>query len=349
MSGVGGMREALGTGKKDALAWVFALTRVSALRARLGPPRGLAILAYHRIFDLDRETDFPYDPELVSASVAEFTWQMETLRRHFQPLHLSEVLRRLDEGRPLPPRAVAVTFDDGHLDNYTNAFPVLRKVGVPATIFLSTGYMDREETFWFDEVAFRLHRTPRHELELATLGLRLALGDAGQRRGATEEVLARMKAVPNTARLAALRELGVESRVDGTRGDARSRPLTWQQVREMRDGGVEFGSHTVTHPILSRLGDDDLRAELGSSKRELEEQLGRPVECLAYPVGGETAYDERVVEVARACGYRMALTYVSGPNPWPPGDRYRLRRLHVERYTTRARFTGMLAFPGLFG
>lgn len=348
MSDVGSMRKALGTGKKDALAWVFGVARISTMRARLGPAPGLAILAYHRVFDLDREKDFPYDPELVSASVEEFGWQMETLSRHFEPLHLSEVLRHLDEGRPLPPRAVAVTFDDGHLDNYTNAFPVLRRLGVPATIFLSTGYMDQEETFWFDEVAFRFQRTPRRELELATLGLRLALGDPGQRRQATEGVLARMKEVPNTERLAALRELAVESGIDGTRSDTRSRPLTWEQVREMRDGGVEFGSHTVSHPILSRLRDDELRTELDASKRELEKQLGRPADCLAYPVGGETAYDQRVVDVARECGYRMALTYVSGPNPWPPGDRYRLQRLHVERYTTRARFTGMLAFPSVF-
>jgi peptidoglycan/xylan/chitin deacetylase (PgdA/CDA1 family) len=314
-----------------------------------GRSGSLAILAYHRVFDLEGQEDFPYDPELVSASVAEFAWQMETVRRHFRPVHLAQALRDLEEGRPLPSRAVAVTFDDGHRDNYTNAFPVLRRVGVPATIFLSTGYMDREETFWFDEVAFRLHRTPRRELELSTLGLRVMLGSGGERRRATEDVLERLKVVPNTQRLAALRELAAESGVDGTGGDARSRPLTWEQVREMRDGGVEFGSHTVSHPILSRLGDEELRVELEGSRLDLERELGRPVECLAYPVGGETAYDERVVEVARACGYRLGLSYVSGVNPWPPRDRYRLRRLHVERYTTRARFSGMLAFPGLFG
>jgi peptidoglycan/xylan/chitin deacetylase (PgdA/CDA1 family) len=340
---------ALGSGKKDALAWLFAVTRVSTLGAHLAARSGtLSVLAYHRVFDVGQDEDFPYDRELVSASVAEFAWQMETLRRHFRPLHLGEALRLLEENRPLPPRAVAVTFDDGHRDNYTNAFPVLRKAGVPATVFLSTGYMDQKGTFWFDEVAFRLHRTPRREMEVPALGLRLALGTPAQRRQATDDVLARLKAVPNADRLAALRELAHESGVDGMEADARSRPLTWEQVREMRDGGVEFGSHTVSHPILSRLGDEELRMELRSSKEELEKQLGRRVECLAYPVGGETAYDERVVEMARACGYRMALTYVPGVNPWPPGDRYRLRRLHVERYTTRARFTGMLAFPSLF-
>jgi peptidoglycan/xylan/chitin deacetylase (PgdA/CDA1 family) len=344
------MHKALGTGKKDALAWLFAATQISALAPRLhvGPSRTLAILAYHRVFDIGSEEDFPYDPELVSASVADFSWQMATLCRQFRPLHLGEALSCLDENRPLPPRAVVVTFDDGHRDNYTHAFPVLRTLGVPATIFLSTSYMDRDETFWFDEVAFRLYRTARRELELHTLGLCLALGNVAQRRRATEQVLAGLKGVSNTERLAALRELATESGIEGTVGDGRSRPLTWQQVREMRSGGIEFGSHTVSHPILSRLSDDELRVELSASKNEIERQLGRRVDLLAYPVGGETAFDERVVGVARECGYRMALTYVHGVNRWPPDDSYRLRRLHVERYTTRARFAGMLAFPRLF-
>jgi peptidoglycan/xylan/chitin deacetylase (PgdA/CDA1 family) len=344
------MHRGLGTGKKDALAWLFAATQISALAPRLhvGPSRTLTILAYHRVFDIGSEEDFPYDPELVSASIADFRWQMETLRRYFRPLHLGEALRCLEENRTLPPRAVAVTFDDGHGDNYLNAFPVLRSLGVPATIFLSTGYMDREETFWFDEVAYRLHRTPQREIGVRTLGLRLSLGSVAERRRATEVVLAGLKTISNADRLVALRELARECGVEGMAGDTRSRPLTWGQVKEMQDCGVEFGSHTVSHPILSQLSDDELRLELGASKEELERRLERRVELLAYPVGGDSAYDERVVRVARECGYRMALTYVHGVNRWPPEDSHRLRRLHVERYTTRARFSGMLAFPTLF-
>jgi len=335
---------------KDALARLFAATRISALARYLpvGASRVLPIIAYHRIFDIGNEDEFPYDPELVSASVADFTWQMETLRRHCRPLHLGEALQHLDENRPLPPRAVVVTFDDGHRDNYTNAFPVLRALGVPATVFLSTGYMDREETFWFDEVAFLIFRTARHELELRTLGLHLALGSVAQRRRAMEDVLARMKAVPNTERLAALQELAAESGVAGSAIDARSRPLTWRQVREMQDGGIEFGSHTVSHPVLTRMTDEDLHYELNVSKQVLEQQLGRSVDLLAYPIGKADAFDGRVVNIARKCGYRLALTYISGANSWPPSDNFRLQRIAVERYTTRARFSGMLAFPRLF-
>jgi peptidoglycan/xylan/chitin deacetylase (PgdA/CDA1 family) len=337
-------------GKREALAWLLSMARVSSIvpRLRIGAAP-FPILAYHRVFDIGVEDDFPFDPELVSASVAEFTWQMETLARRFRPLHLSAALRLLEEGKRLPKRSVAVTFDDGHADNFTHAFPVLQALRMPATIFLSSSYMGRQETFWFDALAFRLYRTARTELALETLGLQLELGDVAQRRRAAATVLAAMKEVPNAHRLAALRELADKSGVPGPLGEARSMPLSWGQVRQMRDGGVEFGSHAMSHPILSQLDDAELHAELAGSKAEIEREVGRPVETLAYPVGGENAYDARVVSVARECGYRFGLTYVRGMNSWPPEDSFRVRRLHVERYTSRARFEAMLAFPAIFG
>lgn len=318
-----------------------------ALRLRAGPSRVLTILAYHRIYDMGPEDDFPFDPELVSATVADFRWQMQTLARRCTPIAMGEAVRRMEKGEALPPRAVAVTFDDGHRDNYTHAFPILRETGVPATIFLSTSYIGAPGTFWFDDVAHQLYRAPSGRLELASLSLALELSDVASRRAATGRVLGAMKEVPDTTRCQALAELEAAAGVRGH--DGRSATLTWEQAREMHDSGlVELGSHTVSHPILSRLGDAALERELADSRRELRERLGNEAEQLAYPVGGESAYDERTVRTARACGYRLGLTYVSGVNPWPLADAFRLRRLHVERYTTRARFASMLAFPRLF-
>lgn len=343
------MAERRSFGKRDALAWLLAASGVAAWAPRLG--RGtagsLAILAYHRVYDMGREDDFPYDPELVSATADDFRWQMRTLRRRFTPIHVSEALRLVAAGRPLPPRAVAVTFDDGHRDNYTCAYPILREAGIPATIFLSTGYVDGPGTFWFDEVAHLLYRTTRSTLDLPVLDLRLALGDVASRRAATARVLRVLKEVPDGRRRDALVELRAAAAVDA-RPDDRSAVLTWAQVLEMRAGNIEFGSHTVDHPILSRLDAVGLERELVESRREIGARLGTEPDLLAYPVGDESAYGDHVVATARACGYRAGLTYVSGVNPWPPLDAYRLRRLHVERYTTRSRFAAMLAFPALF-
>lgn len=336
-------------GKKEMLASLLSATGVTALGARRRGRRGgmLSILAYHRVLDIGPEDAFAHDPELVSASPAEFEWQMRALLRHYRPVRLGDALRDLERGKALVPGAVAITFDDGHRDNYEHAFPILARLGIPATIFLATGYIDRPGTFWFDEVAALLYRSPHASIRLRGLDLNLELGGVSRRRAASQILLARLKQVPDAQRRAALGELRSESGVVDAVDDG-SGALSWKQVMEMRDGGIEFGSHTVSHPILSRVDEADLHAELAGSKRELEARLGVPVALLAYPVGGESAYDDRVVRVARQCGYRLALTYVPGVARWPPSDPFALPRLHVERYTTRARFEAMLAFPRLF-
>jgi peptidoglycan/xylan/chitin deacetylase (PgdA/CDA1 family) len=332
-------------GRKDLLASV--MDRAGAWGVVRGGRGTLSILAYHRIYDMGDEARFPFDPELVSATVEDFRWQMQALRRHFTPIALSDVVALMRRGESLPRRAVAVTFDDGHRDNYTHAFPVLREARVPATIFVSTAYLGGRGTFWFDEVAFRLRTMPARTVRLATLELELAVGDMASRVEATDRVLGALKGVPDARRHEALAEIAAASGIAQV-DDARSGALDWGQVREMHAHGIEFGSHTVTHPILANATDAAIHEELAQSKRQIEVQLEAPADTLAYPVGGESAYDARVVQAARACGYSLGMTYVPGVNAWPLADAFGVRRLHVERYTSRARFRAMLELPHVF-
>lgn len=334
-------------GKKDVVASVAHATGLlhAALRARRG--MGPRILAYHRVWDLEDEQRFPYDPELVSGSTREFEWQMRWLRRHMTPVPLAALVESLETKRPLPPRAVAVTFDDGHRDNYTHAFPILRDWGIPATIFLSTGYMDSPRTFWFDEVAYRLYATRLERVSIPALDLVLSLADVASRRVAARDVLVSMKRVSDGVRLEAIEQLAGATGIASV-DDSRSAALTWSQVAEMRAGGITFGSHTVSHPILSRIEDAQLREELARSRQALTDRDLGDSNVLAYPVGGTETFDDRVVAQARACGYRMGLAYTSGVALWPPADPFRIPRLHVERYTTRSRFVAMLTVPETF-
>lgn len=136
--------------------------------------------------------------------------------------------------------------------------------------------------------------------------------------------------------------------MDRSRGHADCRPMTWDQLREMRDGGMELGSHGVSHRMLAKLSDDDLARELQDSKAALERELGRSAQVLAYPVGGPDAFDERVVGTARAAGYRMACSYISGTDRLVPASRFALRRLPVERDMDAAWFESMVSLPELF-
>lgn len=338
--------------RKVYLAKVMAMTGLHRLLAvlRALKPGELPILAYHRVCDIGDESAFPFDPGLVSATSASFAWQMRYLRDRYHPITFRFLLEALDGRAALPRRPVIVTFDDGYEDNYSNAFPVLRSLAMPATVFVSTGYIGSGRPFWFDMVTHILYHAPVAALTVRELDMTLSLdGGVDSRRRAARHLVDALKRVGNAQRLDILALLEREHAGAVKPGEFRlARPLDWDQVREMSAAGIEFGSHTVSHPILSRLEDGELERELADSKRRLEQELGKPVPVLAYPVGGTGEFNDGVVRAAAAAGYRLGVSYVPGANRLGSLDRFRLRRQHVERYTSNADFSGLLSLPEIF-
>lgn len=316
--------------------------------------RDLRVLAYHRILPRLDERDFPFDAELVSALETEFAWQMEYVARHCAPVSCRQVVAALDGGPALPRRAVLVTFDDGFRDNAEVAWPILERCGVPAVFFVTTGYVGSARLFWFDRVVHLFLRSRARSIRLDTLDLTLELPEVSDaRRAAALRVLDRLKRVGDAERLRVLRELdaaaGVAIDVEDGGESAASRAMTWPQARAMAAAGMEFGSHTVTHPILSAMADAEaLRAELETSKSDIERETGRPVCALAYPVGGADAVNAQVLAAVERAGYRIAFTYQSGINRLPLAAPFLLKRIHVERYTSRSMFEAALQWPELF-
>ncbi|MED5622028.1 polysaccharide deacetylase family protein [Ideonella sp. BN130291] len=337
-------------GKKAMLGSALGGSGIATARLKLGPARHneLLILAYHRVCDLDDEQTLARDPELVSASVSDFEQQMRFVREHFTPLRFADVIECLDSGRPLPPRSLVVTFDDGHLDDYTHAFPVLKALGVPACIFLSTDYVGSTQMFWFDRVALLLYGAPAGRWQIGGHLLELAQDDVAARRAATRKYLRTLKSLPDHQRVEGLNMLEqlFGAGVPAAAVPARS-ALNWDEVREMARNGIEFGSHTCSHPILTRLDDASLKRELTESRRIIGEQLRRPVDVVAYPVGKSDAFDARVMAMSQGCGYRLGVSYETGTNTLARLEHFALRRLPVERYTELRFFKSLLAFPAL--
>ena len=309
------------------------------------------VLAYHRILPELDDATFRFDTELVSARKEEFEWQMAYVARRFRLVSCQDVADAIAKDRPLPKRAVMVTFDDGFHDNYSVAFPVLRRLGVPATFFLSTGYIGTNRMFWFDWVVHALMCTPLTEVALVSLNTTLDLraGDAA-RRAAARKLLLLLKRTSESTRQKTIVELQQIVRIENSAAEgAQNAPMTWGQVREMSAAGMEFGSHTVSHPILSTIGDPiRLRDELQSSKTIIEQETGRTVLSLAYPVGGPDALNAEVVQATADAGYRFAFTYQPGVNRLSMEKRFHLKRLQVERYTTRDMFSAAIELPEIF-
>jgi peptidoglycan/xylan/chitin deacetylase (PgdA/CDA1 family) len=306
------------------------------------------LLGYHRVLPI--ETEHRGDLELVSATPAEFSWQMQYLSRRFEPVTLAQIADALEGNGALPKRAVAVTFDDGFSDVHEHAFPILRRLAMPATVFVSTGYVDRPQPFWFDLVAWLVTHAPPHSIQLMPGLAAIPSADSNDDRAAA--IYAVLKWLKNcddgerTAAVAALCAQFPEAVEAGQK--VLGRPLTWDEIREMAGGGIEFGSHTVSHCCLTKIPAQQLERELVDSKQRLENELGKSVVSLAYPFGGRAAFNDVVIAAAQRAGYRVATSYVPGINDSRAANPFALLRQHVERTTSRAYFEALVNAPELF-
>lgn len=275
----------------------------------------MQILSYHRVND-ENDIFFP------GMRTEVFGNQMEYIATHFSVFSLEDAVYMLNQ-RDIPANAVVVTFDDGYRDNYINAFPILKRWNIPATIFLTTGAIDSNVVLWHDRVFSAFRRTQKPFLQLETLG-RYPLVTSQQKLDAQSRVLALLRTVGDEERLwwidQLVSTLGVE--------DLKKVPslmLTWEDVRIMHRAGISFGSHTISHPILSRSHIDDAAKQVSESKRVIEQELGIKINSFAYPSGREADFSATTKALVRDAGYQCAVTTIFGSNE-AGSDVFELRR-----------------------
>jgi len=333
--------------------WLAAMVLRSGLLAglRLLHDRGrtpILILAYHRIATLEDRENYPLDLGLISATPDEFEGQMRTLKDCANPVSLDTIAAAVNQGGTLPERAVAVTFDDGFRDTFEVAYPILKRHGIPATVFVSTDLIESHEPYWFEITAHLMLRIPPRALtfEECPEGLPAA-ADPASRRESIGRLHRSLKSCSNSRRARLVSEWR-ERFADfiDMRADDLARPIARSQILEMAQNGIDFGSHTVSHPNLALASDDIIEGELRDSKAYLEQLLARPVRSLAYPFGTPDTYDERAMAWARALGYELASSFRQGVNWLGALAPMELRRIGLGPGVTPAQFRVMLALPG---
>jgi peptidoglycan/xylan/chitin deacetylase (PgdA/CDA1 family) len=288
-----------------------------------GRPGLLAVLTYHRVDEPEGRPDL--DPALISATPAEFARQMAILARRHRVVSLDDLRLAMGGRRILPPRAVMVTFDDAYRDFAEHAWPVLRRLNLPVTLFVPTGFAaDPSRAFWWDRLHAALSAVdPAAAPAIGTPVGRLPLTGRAERRAAFDAMVAHCKARPHDEALALVDEL---TRSLGT-PPARPAVLGWDDLRTLAADGVTVAAHTVEHPLLTRIGADRLARELSGALVDLERELGKPPPAaIAYPSG---AYNSAVVTAARAAGYGLGFTTRRGLVDVATADRLRLRRINV--------------------
>jgi peptidoglycan/xylan/chitin deacetylase (PgdA/CDA1 family) len=288
-----------------------------------GRPGLLAVLTYHRVDEPEARPDL--DPGLISATPAVFARQMAVLVRRHRVVSLDDLLLAMRGGRMVPPRAVMVTFDDAYQDFAEHAWPVLRRLGLPVTLFVPTGFAaDPSRAFWWDRLHAALSAVdPAATPAIGTPVGRLSLTGRAERRAAFGLLVAHCKARPHDEALALVDEL------TRSLGAPPPRPavLGWGDLRALAADGVTVAAHTVEHPLLTRIGGDRLARELTGALTDIERELGEPPPAVvAYPSG---ACNSAVVTAARAAGYALGFTTRRGLIDVARADPLRLRRINV--------------------
>lgn len=199
------------------------------------------IICYHCV----KDEAFPH---LRPVKVADFENQMRYLSNVYNPIPLERMAQHIQNGTSLPSKAIAVTFDDGYRDNYENAFPILKNYNIPATVFLTTGFIGTGEIPRWDKEYYK---------------------------------------------------------------NDKALMLSWEQVQEMSDNGIFFGSHTVTHPFLTRISRKQAQKEIRQSMDIIEQQIGKPITTFAYPSGN---FNSEIKEIVKDAGYTAAVSTIPGYN-----------------------------------
>lgn len=311
------------------LAVASGLTRLRRRRRHRRGDFRLYVLEYHDIGAVEKEG---------TVATERFRRHLRYLKPRFRIDTLAAAFERLEAGstgRDL----LAITFDDGYLGNFEDAWPALCAEGLPATFYLTTGFLDGTE-LWFDLARRTLdaaRRAPDVD-PLAAEALRAALGSWPPTES-TDRVVRRLKYLPPKKRDRAVEALGEAGRSLAPP----ARPLSWDQAAEMAAAGAELGAHTVTHPILSTLEPAAQETEIRDSRRRIAEAAGTEPVTFAYPNGSARDYDRHTVEIAGRAGFRAACTTRRGSNR-PGGERLELRRIGVgsdPAFVLEARLTGL--------
>lgn len=268
-----------------------------------GTSRGTLILAYHRVAVVER------DPHGLCVTPDRFAEQVEYLKRHVDvvPLH---AVRDGGSGR-----RVAVTFDDGYVDNASIVKPFLESLGVAATFFITAGMIDTGREFWWDRLESLLlgASATKSFLDVEIEGQRryLDLSNEAARQREHDSLHRALRILPADRIGRALSNLGsaVESPLPYRETHM---PLSSQQLKSLSGGLLEVGAHTVTHPLLAARSVHDQRAEIVGSRQMLEQEIGRSVRTFSYPFGGNDAFMEETVRLVEDAGYVLACTGLPG-------------------------------------
>jgi peptidoglycan/xylan/chitin deacetylase (PgdA/CDA1 family) len=299
----------------------------------------IPILTYHRILPKPIIEQVYSSPDIIVSSQS-FEKQMQFIAETCNAISLKSYIVSVKNQLTLPKRTVIITFDDGWKDNFNYAFPILKRLKIPATIFLTTGYIEQKDIFWQEQIRYLLHiikdnKQTKLELKNYLIKFKNDLPELSKISSLNiiddENIITILKSIDQKLHNNFINELMKILNYPQLPYHMHDF-LDWNDIRIMKNHGLEFGSHTVNHLLLDKTDKDTLWNELKKSKEQIEMRIGEEVYALAYPNGN---FNNDVIEAAQKTGYLCAVTTIEGNNT-THCDLMRLKRINI----SEKRFSG---------
>jgi len=251
------------------------------------------------------------------------------LDNNYSVIPLSEYINKLINCRHLY-KTVVFTIDDGHCDFYEYAYPIFKKYRMSVAVFLVSDYIDGEITLWWDQVRYAINNIKAEEIELSVNKKKLhySLRTNSEKSFAVDQLIEFCKTISEDQRFGLIDELkNLRTGNLVLKNHGKNRPLSWDEIIEMADNGMEFFPHTKTHPVLIQCSEEKVRNEICESKMKVEGKLARDGNIFCYPNGRFSDVNDNIIKALKEAGYIAALTAEEGFDPaHEKNDLFRLKR-----------------------
>lgn len=308
----------------------FAVTPLPEAVLRRRAKQFLTVLGYHRIMP-PAAADYAFNEGVISATPEEFARELNFLRTNLDVLSIPQLVDGLRNPALLPQRPAVITFDDGYVDNYTHAFPLLKEAGLPACFFVCTALVGTRSIPWTEAwvCCLKQSRVDRIDSPFGNEDAPYLL-DPSNRAASIRRFRERMRRVPWSLVPGTLERLREATSVRPEEHLTEPLFMSWDAAREMAAAGMDFGGHTRTHPVLSYVDDARvLRDEIGGCYEDLEAELGEPPLAFAYPFGSLAHMSALAdAEIERA-GFQVLFSFIHGFAPRQTEGLCRLPRIHA--------------------
>lgn len=330
-------------GKKELLANALDWSGFNRLARSTSLWNGLVVLNYHRVGDSDGSL---LDHDLWSASAETFEQQVRFLSLNFDLIriqHLDDLWKRRRG------RYVLITFDDGYRDNYEWAFPILKAYNSPATFFLTTGFLDERKVAWWDEISWMVRSATQTVLPENSWTKTIISLEPENCDQSIKTLLSVFKKLPGEKTDNYLNFLAEKTGSGRCPQEITDQVwMTWDMVREMNEAGMDFGGHTVNHPILANHSEEKQRMEIEHCKHRIETEIGQSISSFSYPVGGKDWFDQRTRNCLKQAGYRWGFSYYGGFSRLGTHDNWDIPRIAVESEEPATLFRSSVSLPQVF-